>query len=189
MNTTIYFVRHAHSIYTPDEEGRPLSDKGFCDAKKVASMLENRELHSIISSPYKRAQQTVEKLAEIKSLTINVIEDFKERRLAEEAVEHFDSAIKAVWKDELFAYEGGESNLEAQRRGVLAMENVLEHNRGKNIVIATHGNLMVLIMKHYHNQFDYDFWKQLTMPDIYQLTFQGNQYVEAKRVSGADVLF
>lgn len=27
--TTLYFVRHAHSTYTPDEVERPLSEKGY----------------------------------------------------------------------------------------------------------------------------------------------------------------
>ncbi|KXT70461.1 Phosphoglycerate mutase family 2 [Streptococcus gordonii] len=28
MKNTYYFIRHAHSNYTPDEINRPLSDKG-----------------------------------------------------------------------------------------------------------------------------------------------------------------
>lgn len=35
MTTNLYFVRHAHSTYTPDELGRPLSEKGIQDARMV----------------------------------------------------------------------------------------------------------------------------------------------------------
>ncbi len=37
--TQIYFVRHAHSVYTPEERERPLSEKGRNDAQSVAELL------------------------------------------------------------------------------------------------------------------------------------------------------
>ena len=35
--TNVYFVRHAHSIYTPEELERPLSKRGFEDAQRGQS--------------------------------------------------------------------------------------------------------------------------------------------------------
>lgn len=60
---TIYLVRHAHSPYTPDEWGRPLSENGFEDAKRVADFLDTVYVDRFISSPYKRAIQTIEEAA------------------------------------------------------------------------------------------------------------------------------
>lgn len=37
MGTNLYLVRHAHSVYTPDERNRPLSERGCLDAKKVSN--------------------------------------------------------------------------------------------------------------------------------------------------------
>ncbi len=64
MITSIYFVRHAHSTYTPDELGRPLSKKGFEDAKRVTESLLSENINVVLSSPYKRAIQTVQGIAD-----------------------------------------------------------------------------------------------------------------------------
>lgn len=78
--------------------------------------------------------------------------------------------------------EGGESNYEAQKRGVQALKKVLNEYKGLNIVIGSHGNMMVLVMNYFDAKFNYDFWKQLTMPDIYQLTFEGEELVKINRL-------
>jgi 2,3-bisphosphoglycerate-dependent phosphoglycerate mutase len=171
VHTNIYLVRHAHSTYTPDELGRPLSEKGKKDAERVTELLKNRKIDVVISSPYLRAIETVEGVAFYHNLPIINMEDFKERRLAKQPVENFETAIYKVWHDEHFSFDGGESNKEAQERGIRALKKVLTEYRGKNIVIGTHGNIMVLIMNDYDSNYDYEFWKQLSMPDIYQLTF------------------
>ena len=56
--TTIYFVHHAHSTYTKRRE-RPLSEKGHCDAENVTHLLKDKHIDVVISSPYKRAIQTL----------------------------------------------------------------------------------------------------------------------------------
>jgi 2,3-bisphosphoglycerate-dependent phosphoglycerate mutase len=50
MITNLYFVRHAHSIYTPDELGRPLSERGLSDAKLVTERLRKESIDLVISS-------------------------------------------------------------------------------------------------------------------------------------------
>ncbi|QQP14704.1 histidine phosphatase family protein [Lysinibacillus agricola] len=80
--TVIYFVRHAHSHYTADEYNRPLSDKGFEDRDRVTTLFENKVIHAIFSSPYKRTIQTVEDIAQEHNLQINTIDSLKERILS-----------------------------------------------------------------------------------------------------------
>lgn len=171
MQTNIFFVRHAHSTYTPDELGRPLSERGFADAEQVAKILQNQNIDIVLSSPYNRAIQTIEGV----SKEILIEEDFKERKLAEASVEDFDTAITRVWEEPNFSWEGGESNKSAQERGVKALLKVLSEHEGKNIVIGTHGNIMVLIMNYFNKEYGFDFWKALQMPDIYKLTFEGKE--------------
>ncbi|WP_455660419.1 histidine phosphatase family protein [Pradoshia sp.] len=182
MQTTIYFVRHAHSTYTPDELGRPLSNKGRMDAERVTECLKYEDIHHVVASPFKRARQTVQGIADWIGSDIMVEEGFRERQLANGPVEDFDQAISRLWQEWAFSYEGGESNLDAQKRGVEATIHVLEKYQGKNIVIGTHGNIMVLIMNHFDTKFDYSFWKALAMPDIYRLTFEGLHLKDVKRV-------
>lgn len=182
MITNLYFVRHAHSAYTPDELNRPLSERGLEDAKKVTEILKKERLDVLVSSPYRRAIQTIEGLAGICQTGIIIEEDFRERLLSERPVEDFDHAIRKVWEDETFAWEGGESNVVAQKRGIRALEKVLERYEGKNVAIATHGNIMVLIMNYLDEKYDFTFWQQLDMPDIYKLSFDNRKLMEVKQI-------
>ena len=43
MQTNLYFVRHAHSTYSSDELGRPLSERGLVDARKVTEILKGKK--------------------------------------------------------------------------------------------------------------------------------------------------
>ncbi len=60
--------------------------------------------------------------------------------------------------------------------------NILEKYKGENVVIGTHGNIMVLIMNFFDSQFDFPFWKNLDMPEIYKLTFNGKVLTNVEKV-------
>ncbi|PEC83258.1 histidine phosphatase family protein [Bacillus cereus] len=184
--TTIYFVRHAHSTYTKEERERPLSEKGHLDAENVTHLLKDKHIDVVISSPYKRAIQTVQGIANTYNVTIQIEEDLRERLLSSEPVADFNDAIENVWEDWSFAYEGGESNDVAQRRAVICMQSILKKYKGKNIVIGTHGNIMVLLMNYFDSRYDLQFWKTLHMPDVYKLTFDNNCFSSAERIESTD---
>ncbi|MCU4970178.1 histidine phosphatase family protein [Bacillus toyonensis] len=183
--TTIYFVRHAHSTYTKEERERPLSEKGHCDVENVTRLLKDGHIDVVISSPYKRAIQTVQGIANTYNVSIQIEEDLRERLLSSEPVEDFNDAIENVWEDWTFAYEGGESNDVAQKRAILCMQNILGKYKGKNIVIGTHGNIMVLLMNYFDSKYDFQFWKTIQMPDVYKLTFDNNRFISAERIEEA----
>ncbi|WP_242235270.1 histidine phosphatase family protein [Bacillus cereus group sp. BfR-BA-01316] len=180
--TTIYFVRHAHSTYTKEERERPLSEKGHLDAENVTYLLNDEHIDVVISSPYKRAIQTVQGIANTYNLSIQIEEELRERLLSKDPVADFNDAIQKVWEDWNFAYEGGESNDVAQKRAVLCLQNILEKYKGKNIVIGTHGNIMVLLMNYFDSTYDFHFWKTLHMPDIFKLTFHNESLVSVGRI-------
>ncbi|MFJ5769784.1 histidine phosphatase family protein [Psychrobacillus sp. NPDC093180] len=182
MITNLYFVRHAHSTYSPDELNRPLSERGIEDAKLTTNLLKELDINLVISSPYKRAIQTVEGIAEYIGKEIELIDEFRERLLSEHPIADFDKAIAKVWTDFDFALEGGESNYVARKRGVEATLQVLDRFKGQNIVIGTHGNIQVLIMNYFDQQYDVHFWERLAMPDIYKLTFNKKSLVQVSRI-------
>jgi 2,3-bisphosphoglycerate-dependent phosphoglycerate mutase len=184
MKTCIYFVRHAHSVYTPEELKRPLSAEGARDAGRVTAKLKDKNIDVVCSSPYKRAIETVEGIASIHNLDIDIYENMKERMLSVKPVDDFPQAIRKVWGEPHFSFTGGESNHQAQKRGVQCFLNILEKYKGKNIVIGTHGNIMVLIMNHFEERYNLKFWKHLEMPDIYKMTFEGKVLVDVERVWG-----
>ncbi|OCA81652.1 phosphoglycerate mutase [Bacillus sp. FJAT-27225] len=182
MLSNLYFVRHAHSLYTPDEMGRPLSKQGLEDAEKVTQFLKEEKIDLVLSSPYQRAHQTVWGIAETLGKEVIIENGFKERLLSITPVYDFEIAIQKVWEDPTFSWEGGESNATAQKRGIQATLKVLETYQGKNIVIGTHGNLLVLIMNYFNQSYGYNFWMELDMPDIYKLTFDNNELKKIKRI-------
>lgn len=182
MITNIYFVRHAHSIYTLDELGRPLSEKGYNDAKKVTRLLSNEKINVIISSPYKRAIETILGVSQHFNLEISIDDRFKERILSKNPIHNFEHVITQVWEDFNLSLDGGESNHTAQKRGIMGVHRVLKDYEGENIVIGTHGNLMVLIMNYFDSNYDFNFWKNLHMPDIYKLSFENEKLIEVNRI-------
>ncbi|MYL39984.1 histidine phosphatase family protein [Halobacillus litoralis] len=182
MTTNIFLVRHAHSTYTPEELKRPLSEKGLKDADIVKKLLIEENIENVISSPYLRAVQTVEGLASALGEDIHIFNEFKERKLTEGAASDFEEAIRKVWEDPSFSWEGGESNKVAQQRGVRGIKTVLEKYENKNVVIGTHGNIMVLIMNYFDEKYGFEFWKKLAMPDIFRLSFKDNKLVDCKRI-------
>lgn len=176
--TNVFLVRHAHSVYTPDELHRPLSERGVSDANKVTEQLKHEEITVCVSSPYQRAIQTIEGISQIQNLKIIIEDDFRERLLSGTPVEDFASVINKVWENPSFCLEGGESNLMAQERGVRALHKVIKSYAGENIVIGAHGNIMILIMNYFDPRFDFTAWQQLDMPDIYKLSFNNMELIE-----------
>ena len=182
MKTNIYLVRHAHSLYTPDEMNRPLSEKGLKDTEKVTELLSHENITHAISSPYKRAIQTMEGIAAHFKLRIEIDDGFRERKLSGGPVENFEEAVLLAWKNLSFALPGGEAGYRAQERGIASLKNAIARYHGGNIAIGTHGNLMALIMNHYDKKYDYAFWSNLHMPDIYKLSFNDEVLFEIRPV-------
>lgn len=187
MNTVIYMVRHAESPFEfGQERTRGLSEEGFSEAKRVAEVLGDVDIHFMASSSYTRAVQTIEHLAKRKAMTIVVYEELVER-----AIKGLDykatwdvlyEAIRNSFIDIDFALEGGETTRSAQQRAIPVIERILEEHRGKNIVLGTHGNIMTIIMNHYDNKFGFDFWNTTSKPDIYKLTFNLNKLEHVERI-------
>ena len=61
MKNTYYLIRHAHSIYSPDEWSRPLSQKGQASLSQL-NMLESKPISTIYLNPYKQVVETVSPL-------------------------------------------------------------------------------------------------------------------------------
>ncbi len=76
--TIIYFVRHAHSTYTKKNGSVLYLKKGHLDAENVTSLLKDKHIDVVISSPYKRAVQTVQGIANTYDVSIQIEEDLRE---------------------------------------------------------------------------------------------------------------
>jgi 2,3-bisphosphoglycerate-dependent phosphoglycerate mutase len=135
----------------------------------VADLLCGLPITRIYASPYRRARQTVGPLADRLGLPVHIELDLRERKLSGQSVSDFFAAVEQTWRDPTYAHPGGESNAAAQRRGVAVVERLRRQIPGEHLVLSTHGNLMALVLQHYDPRVDYDFWRALTMPDVYKL--------------------
>jgi 2,3-bisphosphoglycerate-dependent phosphoglycerate mutase len=176
-----YLVRHAHADWTPDE-GRPLSARGRADAARVAETLQRHPIAAIYSSPFRRAYQTIAPLADRLGLPVCVEPALRERRLAAGSVRDFLGAVAATWRDPSFSHPGGESNTVAQQRGLGVVRRLQERHRGEYVVLSTHGNLLALILQGYDPAIGFDFWRALTMPDIYVMSLIRGEEAAIRRL-------
>lgn len=181
--TTLYFVRHAESPYIEGEErSRGLSEQGARDAERVRGLRLGEAIEVIVSSPYQRAKATVQPLADALGLPIVVQEDLRERKIGDLQGSSFGDAKRKLFREPDTFFPEGESSKAAQRRAIQAIEEILEAYGGKHIVIGTHGDIMTLMLHHYDQRFDYEFWQGTTMPDIYRAEFEAGRLVNIARL-------
>lgn len=186
MKTTLLLIRHAESIYiNGKEKSRPLSEKGLFDAKKLHKSLEGYNIDALFASDYKRAVQTIDPLAAARDLTIHEVEALRERRLKADSIhldyDDFIQAVKQSFSDSTFSLVGGESVVDVQERAIPIIEGILSTYKGKTVAIGSHGNIMTMILNYYRPGYGYDFWSQLSIPDVYELTFENNRLIDVKQ--------
>jgi broad specificity phosphatase PhoE len=182
--TTIYIVRHAHSDWTSDhsDNGRPLSEAGVEAAKVLAARLAPLPIAAIYSSPYRRSVDTVAPLAERLNVRLELVPNLRERELPVVPASEFHGLVENTWRSPAESVGGGESNIRAQARGLDVTRTVLERHPGQHVVVATHGNLLALIVNGLDSVSGYEFWRRLSFPDIYRLEFDGMAFVGMTRV-------
>ena len=182
--TTIYFVRHAEPNYKNHNDiSRELSNKGLEDRKLVTEFLNDKQIDILLSSPYKRAVDTIRDFAERKGLEITIIDDFKERRVDSEWIEDFNSFCKKQWEDFSYKLSDGECLEEVQNRNVMALNRVLEHYRDKTIVVGSHGTALSTIINYYDKTFGYSDFDEIRylMPWIVEFTFEDKECVKIQK--------
>lgn len=178
--TTVYFVRHAEPDYNNhDDASRELTSKGLKDRKLVTDFLLDKNIDIILSSPYKRAIDTVSHFAKTVNLDIGIIEDFKERRVDSEWIADFAAFSKKQWENFNYKLSDGETLKEVQSRNIRALNCVLESYNGKNIVIGSHGTALSTIINYYDKSFCYKDFERIRnlMPWVVKFTFKDNACV------------
>jgi broad specificity phosphatase PhoE len=146
---------------------RGLSDAGHVQSERVADLLAGQDIAAIISSPYTRAIQTVQPLANRLQMTIEIDHDARERQLSSGPLDDFMAALEATWLDFDLALPGGESSAAAQRRVTDAIRRIAARGDGRSVVIATHGNALSLFLHSLDARVNFAFWNRMSLPDVY----------------------
>ena len=155
--TTVYFIRHAEPDFNVhDDFSRPLTPKGERDRILVEEFLSDKHIDVVLSSPFKRAYDTVETFAKKANLAIRTIDDFRERKVDDAWILPFEEFTRKQWSDFSYKLSAGESLSEVQMRNIAALNKVLKEYRDKNIVIGTHGTALSTIIHYYDNTYGYE---------------------------------
>lgn len=182
--TTVYFVRHAEPNYNNHNDyTRELTDKGMKDRKLVTQFLSNKNIDIVISSPYKRAVDTVKDFADYYGLNINIVDNFRERKIESVWIDDFETFCKMQWKDFDYKLCNGESLKEVQTRNIAALKQIISEHKGKKIVIGTHGTALSTIINYYDKSFGYSEFNKIRtlMPWIVEFNFKNDNCVEIKQ--------
>lgn len=186
MKTFIYMVRHGDSPKDGNERTRELTEKGRLDAQRITDILQKEDIDTVISSPYSRSIQTVQKVAEQIKKEVIVFEDLKEqifiagdKRISDKELFPF---LAKAFSNPTYALKGGESIAACQQRAIKVLKEILNTYQGQKVVIGTHGAVMTLMMGFYDSRYDLNFLLQTTKPDIYRMEFDGQDLVDVIRL-------
>ncbi|WP_201277860.1 histidine phosphatase family protein [Mammaliicoccus sciuri] len=181
MDRTIYFVRHSiRDIRIKEDESALLTELGKQYAMQMSEFFQYKNIHHILSSPYKRTIDTIKPTAEQLNLKIKEIEPFKERIIGE-WVENFDEFSLRQWSQTDYKLPNGESLEDVRNRIVPSYQKVLSHYEG-NLIITGHGTALAVLFNELTGSFTYEDWKNMKMPDIYQLDYDHQNNISFKKV-------
>ncbi len=147
MKTQLILIRHGRIRKTRfPEESTPLSPKGVQEILRLV-LFEFLPIPDIIfSSPFLRARQTAEILANHYNQQVHIIEDLKERKISTRSLSdnEFDEYKHRSWGDPDWFLPGGESLTQAQDRIISCIRDRISANLGKTIYLVSHGTILSL---------------------------------------------
>lgn len=197
MKNKFFICRHCKSVMGGDEKLRELDEDGVKQSsslsKKISEKIDDNSI--IISSPFKRALQSLEPLSkQYKKIEILPNDNLREINIGKSAKFTKHQIIEKMWEDKNFKVESGESQKECYDRMEIFLKETFEifKKEKKNIIFVTHGNLIGIILKYFFNlEFDFKMWKQISMPDFYEIVFDENYLAKDVRrdIENIDNLF
>nr|WP_141431787.1 histidine phosphatase family protein [Bacillus sp. 03113] len=167
----IYIIRHCEAEGQPSEA--QLTDIGLKQAIDLSGFFSDIKIDRIISSPYKRAIQSIQPLAKRLNVEIEVDRQLTERILSTKNLPDWFEKLRATFEDTKLKFEGGESSQEAMKRIVKVVEKVFNSDI-ENTIIVTHGNLLSLLLNYINKDFGFDDWQNLSNPDVFLLKKESN---------------
>ena len=172
--TNVLLIRHAESAPSDDlpEPDWPLSDTGLRQAEQLAGRLDGQPIDAVYASPYRRATATIEPLARLRGLAIEVANDLRERTLAEGPLDDWLGHLQRSWEDRSYKLPGGESAAECQGRVIASLRDIAERHPGQSIVACSHGNALSLFLNSIEPAFGFENWRAMPNPALYQLRYR-----------------
>jgi 2,3-bisphosphoglycerate-dependent phosphoglycerate mutase len=182
----LVLIRHCSALgQARDAE---LSEMGIVQSQNLALQISKFfNVTRIISSPFKRAIDTVKPLAAKFNLDVECDELLRERYFCDNDVSLLDKLKHSFIDYDYKACEDGESNTECQKRAQTFLQS-LHKSTGVTVVVA-HGNIIatLLALNSAKIPFGFDEMCALTNPDVFVLNFdfEGRQLISFDRIWNA----
>lgn len=167
MMKTLYIVRHCEA--EGQEADAPLTTNGLIQAEHLAQFLAEARIEHIVSSPYVRARDSIAPLAERLKIDVEIDERLIERVLCRGSIPDWRQHLEASFLDLDLCLEGGESSRTAMQRVVSVVQEIERHS-AQITLLATHGNLLALLLKHFDDSVGFSEWQNLNNPDVFRVS-------------------
>lgn len=164
--STIYLIRHCETTGQAPEA--PLTPRGEEQAQRLCTQLFELPITHLISSPYRRALDSIQPLATALKLPVAQEEDLKERRLSAIPLDDWQDHLRLTFIDPDYTCPGGESSRIATKRIARVVEEALQQHDIS--ILVTHGNLLSLYLHSIDPTFGFEESLQLKNPDIFKVT-------------------
>lgn len=163
--SSFLLIRHAET--SGQEPEAALTPQGLADAIRLGEVLRALGVTAVVSSPYRRALETVAPFADAAGLSVAQDPRLVEFRLA--------GAPRPEWREDLrrafgcpdVALPGGESVLAARSRALAAAKDALAV--GGRVAICTHGALAAILLGAFDPRAGFDTWAALRTPDLFDV--------------------
>ena len=190
-------IRHGKAAMEGSDRERVLDDDGIIQAtslcKKIKDQIEGQKVR-IISSPFKRAMQTIEKLSLDFGANIEKSDALEEINIGKDENLSKHQIIEKMWSDKNFKVSNGSPQLEHVNQIKSELNKILKdfYENDYNLILVSHGNSIGIFLKYFLNQkFSFEDWKSISMPDMYSVSFdENNKVTQFKRdVEGIEKIF
>ena len=193
----LYLIRHGKASMEGADRERTLDEDGIIQATSLCNKIRNQfkdKRIRLISSPFRRAVQTIEKLSEDFQADIEKNSSLEEIKIGKDENITKHQIIEKMWSDENFKVSNGSSQLEHVNQIKSELNKILKdfYENEYNLILVSHGNSIGIILKYFLNQkFTFDDWKNISMPDMYSVSFdENNKVTQFKRdVEGIEKIF
>ena len=193
----LYLIRHGKASMEGADRERALDEDGIIQATSLCNKIRNQfkdKRLRLISSPFRRAVQTIEKLSEDFQADIEKNSSLEEIKIGKDENITKHQIIEKMWSDENFKVSNGSSQLEHVNQIKSELKKILKdfYENEYNLILVSHGNSIGIILKYFLNQmFTFEDWKNISMPDMYSVSFdENNKVTQFKRdVEGIEKIF
>jgi len=174
VTTRIVLVRHADSVRPrpgfPDVDERPLSSDGLAAAQALVPRLVEFAPVAVLSSPQRRAVQTVAPAAEVLGLAVTTWPELREWESGLVPSADWEALYTYSWAHPGSAHGAGESLDQLTARAGKAIARIAVEHPDATVLVGSHGTFLSRALIAAGQHVDWEFCRDMPMPAIYEIS-------------------